>query len=343
MAGKENLEDVIQVNPPDNVSKELPSSPESLVQAIVADQSIISAFSQAILSTMKQDSQSHATAQSKDKGAAAPVGQPAEKATTVSVDQMVRDDKRPLPIEVSDKDENNHNQVKHSRLDDPSADKSDLDGLLSPNSRWKPSEELDALLNVIVKALQRLERRSILKEFPRPASVAAFTPTLDNYLTSIISGVKIPDNSPRDVQDKLLDVLGPLCTLYENCAMIYESMDQGAITLDKATVVGMFNCVKKSVMLVGDTSAQLSAEHREQVLTKLNPVLSSLGKEEFPDAGKQLFGDGFESRLKLRSETANTVHQAQKAGKQFFRGSAPRRLQGRFRGGRGQYRGFQGF
>ena len=89
MAGKENPEDVIKVDPPDNISKELPSSPESLVQAILANQSIISALSQAILSTMKQDLPSHGTAQSKDKGATAPVGQPGEKPTTVSVDQMV--------------------------------------------------------------------------------------------------------------------------------------------------------------------------------------------------------------------------------------------------------------
>ena len=93
-------------------------------------------------------------------------------------------------------------------------------------------------------------------------------------------------------------------------------------------------------MLAGDISAQLPANCREQVLTKLNPVLSSLGKDEFPDAAKQLFGDGFEPRLKLQSETAKTVHQAKKAGKQFFRGSSPRRFQVRFRG---QYRGFQGF
>ena len=90
----------------------------------------------------------------------------------------------------------------------------------------------------------------------------------------------------------------------------------------------MFNCMKMSVMLVGNTPPQLSAKRREQVLTKLNPVLSSLGKEEFPHAGKQLFGNGFEYRLKLQSETANTVHQAKKAGKQFFHGSAPWRFQG---------------
>jgi len=32
-------------------------------------------------------------------------------------------------------------------------------------------------------------------------------------------------------------------------------------------------------------------------LTGLIPVLASLGKEAFPDSGKQLFGDGFEAHL----------------------------------------------
>ena len=97
-------------------------------------------------------------------------------------------------------------------------------------------------------------------------------------------------------------------------------------------------------MLVEDTSTQVSSKRREQVLTKLNPVLASLGKEDFPDSGKQLFGDGFESRLKLHSETANTVVDVKKAGKSFHRGTAPRRFHGRFRGGRGQHRApYRGF
>ena len=106
----------------------------------------------------------------------------------------------------------------------------------------------------------------------------------------------------------------------------------------------MFGCAKKAIMLVGDTSTQVSSKRREQVLTKLNPVLASLGKEDFPDSGKQLFGDGFETCLKLRSETANTVADAKKPGKSFFRGTAARRFHWRFRGGRGQDRApFRGF
>ena len=160
----------------------------------------------------------------------------------------------------------------------------------------------------------------------------------------MISGAKTQDNSLRDIQDKILDVLGPLCALHENFTLMQEWIENEEINLDKATVDATFGCVKKAIMLVGDTSTQVSSKRREQVLTKLNPVLASLGKEDFKDSVKQLFGDGFKSLLKLRSETTNTVTDAKKAGKSFFRGTAPRRFHGRFRGGRGQYRApYRGF
>lgn len=348
----------IQSNPPSEVGVNHQSPAESMVQALVADQSVINTLSQAILSAIKQDLPQHVTELSRTNFAAAPVGQSAEQSAVESVDQTgkVRAAKRSLPIDVVVIEENT--QAKHPRTEKSTpintsdgqdsqslvGDDYDPEGLLSPNSRWEPSEELDALLKVMLRPLQRFERRAVIKEFPRPASDGAITPSLDNYLTSMISGAKISDNSLRDIQDKILDILGPLCSLHENITLMHESLEEDAITLDKATVAAMFGCVKKAIMLVGDTSAQISSKRREQVLTKLNPVLASLGKEAFPDSGKQLFGDGFEARLKLRSETANTVADAKKAGKTFFRGTAPRRFQGRFRGGRGQYRApYRGF
>ena len=102
----------------------------------------------------------------------------------------------------------------------------------------------------------------------------------------MISGVKTSDTALRKTQDKVLDILGPLCTLYENVNLMHESFTEDNITLDKASVSAMFNCVKKAILLVGDTSAQLSAKHGDHFLSKLNPYLTSLGKEDFPEAGK---------------------------------------------------------
>ena len=42
-------------------------------------------------------------------------------------------------------------------------------------------------------------------------------------------------------------------------------------------------------------------------------MLASMAQEHFPDAQRQLFGHGFERRLKTRSETADTIAKASKA------------------------------
>ena len=77
----------------------------------------------------------------------------------------------------------------------------------------------------MLKPLQRFERRTIIKDFPRPASDGAFTPNLENYLPSMISGLKLPDNSLRDIQDKILDALDAFCSLHENITLMQESME----------------------------------------------------------------------------------------------------------------------
>ena len=157
------------------------------------------------------------------------MGQSAEQSAVESVDQTgkVKATKRHLPIDVIAIDENTQSKRPRGDKSTSSANSlqadlssanedNDPDGLLSPNSRWEPSEELDTLLKALLKPLQRFERRTIIREFPRPASEGAFTPILDNYLNSMISGAKTQDNSLRDIQDKILDVLGLLCALHEN-------------------------------------------------------------------------------------------------------------------------------
>ena len=50
-------------------------------------------------------------------------------------------------------------------------------------------------------------------------------------LKPLISEAKIADNLLRDIQDKILDVLGPLCSLHENITLMHESLEEDAITL----------------------------------------------------------------------------------------------------------------
>ena len=185
----------IHSHPPPEVSVTRHSPTESVVQALIADQSVLSTLSQAILSVIKQDLPAHAIDRSQAEKAAAAVGQSAEQSAVESVDQTgkVKATKRHLPIDVVVIEENSQSKRPRSdkstsyasslQADQSSANEdNDPDGLLSPNSCWEPSEELDALLKALLKPLQRFKRRTIIQEIPSPASERAFTPNLDSYL-----------------------------------------------------------------------------------------------------------------------------------------------------------------
>ena len=58
---------------------------------------------------------------------------------------------------------------------------------------------------------------------------------------------------------------------------------------------------------------------------KPNPKLNSLANEPFPEAGKMLFGQSFEEKIKQRNETARMISAAtaKKPSQQFFSKTAP--------------------
>ena len=67
-----------------------------------------------------------------------------------------------------------------------------------------------------------------------------------------------------------------------------------------------------SIRLVGNASALMSKQRRGTILSKINSsgALSSLASEDFSEAGKFLFGERFDTRIKTRSETSKTLLQA---------------------------------
>ena len=190
--------------------------------------------------------------------------------------------------------------------------------LASPASRWQASPELTALIESFRKPLQPFDRKSICRKFSRPDVEAAYTPALDNYLCSLVSGVKQADKDSRFLQDRMLGILGPMSFAYEHLNLIlHQCEEESSVALTQEQVKGLFNAIYNSMALVGNASALLSKERRSLVLKKINSkgTLVSLAAEEFPDAKKNLFSDGFEERWKTRSETAKTLFQAANVGK----------------------------
>ena len=73
-----------------------------------------------------------------------------------------------------------------------------------------------------------------------------------------------------------------------------------------------------SIRLVGNASALMSKQRLGTIPSKINSseALSSLASEDFPEAGKLLFEEGFETRIKTHSETVKTMLQAAQVGQQ---------------------------
>ena len=94
-----NAAEEIHSHPTREVSVTRHSPMESVVEALIADQSILSTLSQVILSVIKQDLPDHVNDRSRAEKATAPVGQSAEQSAIESVEQTgkVRATKRHLP------------------------------------------------------------------------------------------------------------------------------------------------------------------------------------------------------------------------------------------------------
>ena len=238
MAEKENCPEIfssIQENPDGSVSMNEKPTANSIVQALVTDQSALAAISEAILSAIKPVLTEHDAPANTSQAVAEPVGPLTNKPTEESVGQTVQGTKRNISDTIDLTANEEHASRKRSHVDLNGKDSSDTlldvdqgngDGNFNTSSHCKASEELDAFLSVILKPMPRFDRRAISREFPRPTSMAAFTPNLDSYLPSMISGAKVTDNNLRETQDKILDILGPLCTMYENLNFVYESQSK---------------------------------------------------------------------------------------------------------------------
>ena len=217
-----------------------------------------------------------------------------------------------------------------------SANEDFSDDITIPAGRWDASEELSSFLDVLFtdKPLSVYDRKQITKEFPRPNVESVFTPVLDDYLGSLVTGAKGVDKESKKHQDQLLDIVGPLSMAFEHISSWQENDDDsGSITVPTQDVDGLYTCLSKALTLLGSANAQYKVQRRKQVLDKLNPQMSSLASEPFPDAGKHLFGPSFEEKVKKRNETVKILSKAapRKSNMQFFR----RGTSSQFRPGRG--------
>ena len=136
----------------------------------------------------------------------------------------------------------------HVEISDPPSKKTEVseanedvsEDLTHPAGRWEASEELSSFLDVRFadKPLSVYERKQITKDFPRPNVESVFTPVLDDYLSSLVTGAKGVDKEAKKFQDQLLDIVGPVSMAFEHISNWHESEDNPAFVILSTQDVG---------------------------------------------------------------------------------------------------------
>lgn len=91
-------------------------------------------------------------------------------------------------------------------------------------ARWAASKELSSFLELLArKPLTNFERKTMCREYPRPNVDAVYTPELDVYIAALVQGAKATDKDDRFLQDKVLDITGPLCMLFKHLTAMSDS------------------------------------------------------------------------------------------------------------------------
>ena len=67
---------------------------------------------------------------------------------------------------------------------------------------------------------------------------AAYTPNLDSYLVPLIAGIKGPDQSLGDIQDKICDIFGPRGVMDANVLPLVSATEDGEeVTLESLVTI----------------------------------------------------------------------------------------------------------
>lgn len=102
----------------------------------------------------------------------------------------------------------------------------------------------------------------------------------------LITGAKGVDKEAKKLQDQLLDIVVPLSMAFEDISSRQENeVDSGSISLPTQDIDGLYICLSKALTFLGSANAQYKVQRKK--LDKLNPQISSLASEPFPEQEKK--------------------------------------------------------
>ena len=190
---------------------------------------------------------------------------------------------------------------------------------------FKPPEVVkDYLEKHFRRSLSKKERKAMIKADPRPDCEAASTPEVDEFIQTFWKG-RINNNLDGDlkqIQTALLNATGPLTGLW---SQLLEQGVQKESDLVQAPVV--LDMIQRTLVFLGSANNLLSEKRRTNILHSMDPKLTKYAKGEFPQAGKQLFGQNFVKEVVSQVEADTAIFKAStianKANRDSQKGKGP--------------------
>ena len=213
--------------------------------------------------------------------------------------------------------------------DDPREDNA------SPGTAMSLSEDSSRLVaSSFTKVLAPDDRKRLRNDFPCPELQETRCPRLDSIfkVASIPKETKIIDAELARIQALIHDHVAPLIRLLHAC-----EDESSSLSMDDAK-----SAVADAICLLGNASAGMSKLRRKRILKSVNPDIADLAEEDiFQSAAPNLFGSGFEAKMKERAESVKLLSSAsrsvQSQPRKFFprgRHTAPLRGGGQSNRGR---------
>ncbi|XP_040204919.1 uncharacterized protein LOC120936540 [Rana temporaria] len=170
----------------------------------------------------------------------------------------------------------------------------DPNAISHPRSgEWTPLPEVNQYIELWArKSLDRVSRNKLRAECPRPLipNKVVATPEIDPILTKYLmkSGKfqrKGVERSFRSIQDRVLDMMGPL-------TKILNLSEQAAASGQPVDLQQLRGWAQRAICLAGTANTACSIERRRSILMRLDPQLAHLAESEpGPSADGMLFGD----------------------------------------------------
>ncbi|XP_056425874.1 uncharacterized protein LOC130367476 [Hyla sarda] len=197
------------------------------------------------------------------------------------------------------------------------------DDITHPRSgEWTPSPQVSKYIETwLRRSLDRANRSKLRAECPRPSigNSVAKTPDLDPILVRyLLKSGKNPkkgiDKSFKGVQDKLLDILGPLTKILD--------MSEQAVASDAPVNAEILRgWALRAICLLGNANTAMSAERRRSILMRLDPQLTHLASDEpGPSAEGLLFGESFIKNINKFVGLFSSLDKAQSSLKKSSQG-----------------------